>query len=336
MPKLEPKQIQKELEKGKVRPVYFIFGPERMKARELIKKIKTITLQGEPSHDFNSERWDGSLSELDSILDSAQSISMSGSTKYIFIGNAEDLSNLDPLAEYLRGLNGAEPVSPDALSSVMVFLSKGFDGRKKASKTISEVAAVVSCDAVEEQDREVWIDFLAKRRAVQLTPSERLILRGIDPWSLDTVDQELQKLDLVGQDESLRSEVLLNGVSAYAQDDFIDAIFTRDHKRALKLIHLFTENIETQLPFLGLLSWNLRQLKVYLLEQETRSPSLERRNPMLQNKLDRWKRFWSLKTIQALEHHLFEIDFSLKNTRLTGLGLWTELILLFQKSGELS
>ncbi len=336
MPKLEPKQIQKELEKGKVRPVYFIFGPERMKARELIKKIKTTTLQGEPSHDFNSERWDGSLSEVDSILDSAQSISMSGGTKYVFIGNAEDLSNLDPLAEYLRGLPNAEPVSPDELSSVMVFLSKGFDGRKKASKAISEVAAVISCEAVEEQDREVWIEFLAKRRSVQLTASERLILRGIDPWSLDTVDQELQKLDLVGQDEALRAEVLLNGVSAYAQDDFIDAIFTRDRKRALKLIHLFTENIETQLPFLGLLSWNLRQLKVYLLEQETRSPSLERRNPMLQNKLDRWKRFWSSKSIQGLEHGLFEIDFSLKNTRLTGLGLWTELIMLSQRSGDLS
>ena len=43
--------------------------------------------------------------------------------------------------------------------------------------------------------------------------------------------------------------------------------------------------------------------------------------------LDRWKKHWDLSSIQNLEHGLFEIDFSLKNTRMIGQGLWTNLLI---------
>ena len=40
MPKLEPKVIQKELEQGVLWPVYWLYGQERMKSRELFKRIR--------------------------------------------------------------------------------------------------------------------------------------------------------------------------------------------------------------------------------------------------------------------------------------------------------
>ena len=326
MPKMEPKLVQKELEKGKVRPVYFIHGTERMKSRELVKKIQKATHQNEPSNDFNLEKFDGSEVSVERILDSAQSGSMMGGTKVILVRNAEELKNLDTLVQYLEGLASTEADSPEAFSTVLVLVSKTLDGRKKASKAILESAAVVPCEEVKEHEREAWIDFMAKRRAVALSDSEKISLRGLDPWSLDIVDQEISKLDLVGEDPGLRADAIRSGVSAHAQDEFIDAIFMRDRKRALKVIHLFTEDMEVQLPFLGLLAWNLRQLKLFLIEQETRTPSMERRNPMLQQKLERWRRMWSRHTIEELEHSLFEIDFSLKNTRLAPVGLWTSLV----------
>ncbi|MBU6153367.1 MAG: DNA polymerase III subunit delta [Bdellovibrionales bacterium] len=326
MPKLEPKLIQKELEKGKVRPVYFLFGTERMKARELIRKIQRASLLGASVNDFNLEKFDASDTGIERILDSAQSGSMTGGTKFVLVRNAEDLRNLDPLAEYLKSLPTCEPSGAESFSTVLVLASKTFDGRKKASKVLSDLAAVVPCEEVKEQEREAWIEFLAKRRGLSLADAERLSLRGLDPWSLDIVDQELSKLELVGEDAFLRAEALRSGVSAYAQDEFIDAIFMRDKKRALGVVHHFSKDLEVQLPFLGLLAWNLRQFKLFLLEQETRTPSLERRNPMLQQKLERWRKSWNRRTVQDLERGLFEIDFSLKNTRLSSSGLWTGLI----------
>jgi DNA polymerase-3 subunit delta len=327
MPKLEPKAVQKELDSGKVRPVYFLYGSERMKVRELQRRIQKAALKNEAPNDFNFERLDGSEIGIEAVLDSAQSFSMMGGTKMILVRNVEDQKNLDPLAEHLKNLPFSMPVDPSELGSVLVLVSKNFDGRKKASKVISEVAALVDCEEVKEEDREPWIDYLANRRGLKLEPTERLSLRGLEPWSLDIVDQEIAKLELVGEDPVLRSEALMSGISAYARDEFINHIFTRNLPGALSLVHLFSRDMEVQLPFLGLLSWNLRHLKLFIMEQEMRSRSTERRNPFLQRNLDRWRRYWTMASIQDFEHALFEIDFSLKNTRSLHLGIWTDALL---------
>ena len=326
MPKIEPKLIQKELDAGKVRPVYFIFGPERMKSRELVKRITKTVLNGEKANDFNFEKWDGSEVPIDSILDSVQSFSMMGGTKLVLIRNADEIKNLEPFCDYLKSLEQNDAKEFDFYPSVVVMLSKNFDARKKTSKVIQEQAAVIPCEEVLEQDREPWIDYLAKRRGVVLTPEERLTLRGLDPWSLDIVDSEISKLELVGDDGALRSAALLSGVSSHARDEFIDSIFCRDQKRALSVMHLFSEEVEVQLPFLGLLAWNLRHLKLLIMEKEMKSGSSEKRNPYLMKNLDRWRKHWTLQSIQDLEHSLFEVDFSLKNTRLLGKGLWMSVI----------
>jgi len=327
MPKVEPKLIQKELDSGKVRPAYWIFGPERMKSRELIKRIQKTVLKDEAPNDFNFEKLDGSELSAEAIVDSAQSFSMMGGVKLILIRNAEEIKNLDAIVEWLKALPKTDAGAVDDFSTVCVFVAKSFDGRKKASKVIQDLAAAIPCEEVQEQDREPWIDYLAKRRGITLKPDERLLLRGLDPWSLEIVDQELGKVELVQSDETLRSEVILSGVDAHARDEFIDALFSRDEARALKWMHLFSEEMEVQLPVLGLIAWNLRHLKLVILEQETRSRSPEKRNPYLMKNLDRWKKHWDFTSIQNFEHELFKIDFSLKNTRLTGRGLWSNVII---------
>ena len=328
MPKLEPKVIQKELESGKIRPVYFLYGKEQMKSRELLKRIQKTVLKGDAPNDFNLEKWDASQVGFESITDAAQSLSLMGGTKLVIARNVDEVKNLDPLVDYLKSIpSGASANLVDDWSAVLVLLSKNFDARKKTSKSILEFAAVVPCEAVEDQDREPWIDYLTKRRGLILSESERLALLGLDPWSLEIVDQEIGKLDLLGDNPSLREQALLSGVNANARDEFIDAIFCRDTKRAYSLMHLFSKDMDVQLPFLGLLSWNFRQLKSFMMEQADRSHSAEKRNPYLMKNLSRWKNYWTLQSLHELEHALFRIDFSLKNTRLLSLGLWTDALI---------
>jgi DNA polymerase III delta subunit len=326
MPKIEAKALQKELDSGKVRSVYVLVGPERMKSRELVRRILRAAFQGAEPNAFNLEKLDGGEVGMERVLDAAQALSLSGGVRVILVRNAEEMKSLDPLAEFIKDQPPSVPVSPEELPSILVLMAKAFDGRKKASKVILEGAAVTECEEVSEQDREPWVDYLARRRGITLEPNERMTLRGLEPWSLDIVDQELAKMELVGGDLDLRAQSLLSGVSAYARDDFIDAIFCRDLPRALRLQHLFCSDMEVQLPFLGLLSWNLRHLKLFVLEQETRSRSGEKRNPYLLKNLERWRRHWDLSSLRRFEQGLFQIDFSLKNTRLLPAGLWTDLL----------
>ena len=109
MPKLEPKTIQKELEAGMVRPVYFIYGTELMKSRELLKRIQKTVLMGEAANDFNLEKWDASEVGCETILDAAQSLSLMGGTKLVIARALDEVKNLDPLVEYLKQLESGNP-----------------------------------------------------------------------------------------------------------------------------------------------------------------------------------------------------------------------------------
>jgi DNA polymerase III delta subunit len=326
MSRFEAKAIQKELDSGKLRPVYWLFGPERMKSRELVKRIQRAALGDQTPNDFNFEKIDASEVDAGSVIDAAQGFSMMGGTKVILVRNADEIKQHELIADFCASLDSHDAIEAADLANVIIFVSKNFDSRKKSFKKIQDLAAVIPCEEVAEQDRDPWIGYLAKRRGLILRSEESVVLRGLDPWSLEIVDQELAKLELVSDEEDLRKQVLLNGVDAFARDDFIDALFSRDKKRAMKWMHLFCEDIDVQLPILGLVSWNLRHLKLVLIEDATRSRSGEKRNPYLQRNLDRWKRHWKLETIQRFEHGLFEIDFSLKNTPLLGKGLWSSLL----------
>lgn len=321
MAKLEPKLIQKELDQGKVRPAYYLFGPERMKARELLKRIQKTVLGDDVPNDFNFERWEGSEVGAETVLDSIQSFSLMGGTKLVLVRNADELDRLELLADHLKG------AAPEVDGSVLVLMARSFDGRKKVFKAIEAGAVVVECASVADEDREPWIDYLAKRREVRLSAEERLALAGLDPWSLELVDQEIAKLELVGDDAGLRAESLLSGVDVHAKDEFIEGILSRNRSLALKHVHLFHQDMDVQLPILGLIAWNFRQLKCFWMEKHTRARSGERRNPYLQAKLDRWVKVWNQEHLHEFEQELFDLDFALKNTRATGEGLWAQLIL---------
>ena len=313
MPKLEPKFIQKELESQRVRPLYWIHGPERMKIRELVKRIEKTALGDAGKSEFNYEKLDGSDYTLDGVLDSFQSLSMLGGLKLIVVHHADELKNMDAFPAFLKNFGSTDPVNPSELSSVVVFLAKGFDSRRKWAKAFQDSGAVVLAEEVAEQDREPWIDYMAKRRGMVITGPEKALLRSLEPWSLEIIDQEISKMDLVKDDSALREEVILSGVDAHARDEFIDALFSKDHARALKWVKRFGEDMDMQLPILGLIAWNLRHLKVLLIEQETRSRSPEKRNPYLMKNLDRWKKAWTVRSLQRLEEQLFLMDFSLQH-----------------------
>ena len=76
MPKLEPKVVQKEIEQGQLWPVYWLYGTERMKSRELWRRIRRVALGGEETKGglpgLNEETFDATESSASTILDAAR------------------------------------------------------------------------------------------------------------------------------------------------------------------------------------------------------------------------------------------------------------------------
>jgi DNA polymerase III delta subunit len=327
MPKLEPKLIQRDLDQNKLWPVYWLYGSERMKSRELLKRIRKAALpegaEGGGFFGMAEELLDGSEADAGKVVEAAMSPSLGGGLRLIIVRDAHAMKNPEQIAELM---GEAKPVPKEDLASVCVFLSKDFDQRKKISKILLEKAAVVPCDEVPENERESWIQYLTKRRGIQLAAELVAQLTTLDPWSLDIVDQELEKYTL---DPALSGETFLGGLApGTGADAFLDAFFSRDLSRTLRTVENFADQLDEALPLLGLFAWNVRHLALVLADQHA-GTRVVKINPYAADKLRAWARRWTLPEAMELQKRLEELDFGLKQTPLLPIGLWTDLVTRF-------
>lgn len=319
MPKLTPKQIQGELDQDQLWPVYWLYGLETMKIRELLKRIRSAV----GANTLSEETLDGTEVSASAILDSAQGLAFGGGPRLTLIRNAHAIKNSDTLAPLL-GPKGSKADLP----FVTVFLSKDLDGRKKFSKLLTKNAAVVPCEAVPDTDRERWIDYLASRRSLSLPPHVTAQLRSLDPWSLDIIDQELEKysLALLNQNADESSSVLQGNIGVLGGTElFLEAFFNKNKKQAISLIEHFAFRPEESIPLLGLMAWNVRQLAMLIADRESGARTVKL-NPYLADRFRRWSNAWSQDQIATLQSDLTDLDFGLKQTRKHPLGLWANLV----------
>lgn len=329
MPKYELKALQREIEQKKLWPVYWIYGAESWKAREAFRWLRQAILgEAIPSSASQSgggllglseESLEASEVNVSVIIDSANSPSFATGTRLIVIRDAHLLKEADALSSLFG------PVLPQSdVPFVCVFLAKDLDGRKKFSKQLIEKAAVVPCEEVAENQRESWIQFLSKKKKLTVEPPLVTRLLSLDPWTLDRVEQELDKWVIGGKVDDVVSSEL--GGSGEAQA-FVDALFGRKFESALAQVQEIATQPEVALPLLGLLTWNLRQLILFLAAQsDPTARSLQKPNPYLLDRLKRWSQLWKMPELLTLQHELADLDFSMKQTPLSPIGLWASVI----------
>lgn len=307
MPELSPKQIQAELDRGKVRPFYWIYGPERLKIRELRKRIHTAkALPPETPYD-------GATADVHAILDEAKSLGLFSSQKFIVVENAHELDTPEALA----------PLFEES-DTTCVFISKNLDGRLKFTKTLLENAAVVPCEEVAENEREAWIHYLAKRQNLSLPLGVLEHLKALDPWNLGIIETELQKLLIAGTlefSEGDQIQILTRAGAGSQGQEFIDAFFSKNKKRALSALEHFAKDPEESIPLLGLVGWNARMLLLFISDQKS-----ARIPPFSVDRFRKWSANWSAREIKTLNTDLCRIDFSSKQTATSPLGLWANWV----------
>jgi len=328
MPKFEPKIIQKEIESGKIWPVYWFFGEEQMKMRELLKRVRKSLFGGDAekpvpgAFSFQETILDAAEVGVGEVLDAAHTLSLVGGARLVVVKQAHLLKQPEGLASLLGPARKKEEID-----SVVVFLSKDLDQRKKFSKLLTEKAACVDCEEIYENDRDAWIQYLAKRRGIELTAEEGTLLRTMDPWSLDILEREVEKLELAAPSD--RIGVLLGGAGQSTHSEqFVEDFFTRQLVPSLSQVEGLSAEPEVALPLLGLLNWNARTLGLYLKDQRDRTRELKL-GSFLQDKFNRYARLWTLEEVIRLESRLREVDFTLKQTPKLPLGAWSGLVMEF-------
>lgn len=331
MPELQPRQVQKELESGRIWPVYWLYGREAMKSRELLKRIRNAVRGSSGAEEdartpavfsLGEEILDGSEIDAGRVLEAAQSLSLGGGVRFLVIRDADQIKDPEALGELFGSPSTGG--SAQELNWVCVFLAKDLDRRRKLTKQLLEKAAVVPCQEVAEAEREAWVSYLAKRRSLNLSPEVTTRLGALDPWSLDLIDRELEKFQISGTEDALLHAAELDS----GGEAFLNAFFARDLKKSLSTLDSFVQSPDESLPLLGLLAWNARYLALYL---DGGANSLKI-NRYLAEKLRRWASIWKLADALQLQSSLAQLDFELKQSPRLALGSWASLVHQFCRS----
>ena len=317
--RLEGKKVQQELKQGMAWPLYWIYGSERLLMRELVDRLRKSVVRDNP---WAEEKIDGGGISGTDVVAAAQSLPFGGGIRFLVVRDAHLIKDPDAISE----LFGARS-KIDELPYVCVLMAKDLDARKKFSKLLVEKAAVVACEAIPEQQRETWIQYLAGTMGVSVNhlPLEPLV--RTEPWSLEWVESELIKWSLAeGVEPGLGDQVVVGGSgSGVPSEQFIESFLERrEHRASLRWAERLGKKPEEALPLLGLLAWNV--LMLALLAAKSRSVRLP---PFLEGKLMRALRVWKLEEILALQSALSSLDFALKQTPQEPLALWGVLISQF-------
>ena len=309
MPEIDLKEIKKELSNNIIRSSYWFYGSEQMKINTTLSLIKEkINIKDKG---IDNEIFYGDEVSFKEIINSILTPSFLGN-KVIVVKNANQIKNIENIINILPKENS---------ESIIIFISKDLDKRVKSSKLILKELAVIPCLKIKENEKISCIKFLSKKRNLTLDSNLMSRLLSLEPWSLDIIDQELEKVFLISSDKYLEEK------GNYKENqDISELFFLGDHKNALIEAKKLSKNPETSYIAIGLISWNIRHFISYL------ENNCELKNYFILNKFKKWSSLWSIEGLKKAESNILSFDISLKTTTKNLLGLWTDFLILSKPS----
>lgn len=337
MPVAEVKTVYEQWAKKQASGLYCLYGPETLKAREFLKKLKSVLEEAAAEMgNFEWRRMDASEGYTPvEVIDEVKSLTFGVVGKCVVVSDAqmfEGKGDSKKSESKAAGSKSSEfenlieelALPPTALAElpwVVVLWMKDLDKRKKTTKKLLEKATVVECAEVPEFERGKWIQFLATKKKCIIGERDEARLIALEPWSLERIERELEVILLSAVDESVDES---NGSSEWERlalrwnaQDFVEAYFDNNEPLLRAYLEDLKSRPEEAIPLIGLISWNLRQ---FVPESGAKRP------PFIVQKLKRWSATWDTEKLKQAHEKLLNADFSLKQTQRVSVGILQDLL----------
>ncbi len=258
-------QVLKELEAGKLRPVYYLtplgWGDpvtEPYFVGELLKAFREATVKD--TADFNLDRFDAAQCDPSHILVAAQTFPMMARQRLVIIRNAEKLdteAGHEALIPYIQ---------KPADTCVMVMEGDKPDGRKKLAKALQEAGAYVDVSRPREEGLAYWIRRFARKRKRTVSEGAAALLVERIGSDITALDQAIEVATLLDPDREEISEETAAKVIAstrgFTAFDLFDAITAKDLGAVYGILEKLSESGGKDYPMLlGGLHWSFRQMR---------------------------------------------------------------------------
>lgn len=235
----EALQIVKAIQKGEIKPIYFLMGEEPYYIDKIAGYIEDNLLT-EEEKGFNQMVLYGRDTSINDILSNAKRYPMMAERQVIIIKEAQDLSRtIEKLETYAEN---------PQLTTTLVFCYKykKIDKRKKLYKTVSKTGVLFEGKRLYENQVADWIQKTLKSRDHQISPKSAQMLVEFLGTDLSKIDNELQKLQLIVPAGTLISPELIEENIGISKDfnnfELRKAIGIKDHLKAHRIIIYFAQN----------------------------------------------------------------------------------------------
>ncbi len=258
-------QVQKNIKKGLLSPLYLFYGTETFLIEETVHKLINKVLT-EDQYDFNLSTFESRETPISIAIEEALTIPFMGSHRVVIVKDAQFLTGKDQskVEHDLKALEAyvTNPI-PETLF-ILVAPYEKLDERKKIVKLLKAQAEVMEAAPFSDQEMEKWLDERVKKYGVQISKEGREQLIQLLGNNLVMIAGEIEKLALyVGDGGVIDDLTVLQLVSKTVEQDvfsLVDHVIHRRKKEALQVFYDLIKQKEEPIKILALLARQFRIL----------------------------------------------------------------------------
>ncbi|SDR66069.1 DNA polymerase III subunit delta [Gramella sp. MAR_2010_147] len=235
----EARQIVNDIQKGNIKPIYFLMGEEPYYIDRISDFIEENVLS-EEERGFNQMLIYGRDTNIDEIVSNAKRYPMMAERQVVIVKEAQDLSRtIEKLVDY------AENPQPTTVL-VVCYKYKKIDKRKKLYKAVNKTGVIFEGKRLYENQVGDWITRNLKSRGYSISPKASQMLVEFLGTDLGKIDNELEKLQLICPAGTVISPEIIEENIGISKDfnnfELRKAIGEKDSLRAHRIINYFSQN----------------------------------------------------------------------------------------------
>lgn len=324
---IDAQKFYRDLEKGQLAPLYFLFGEEPYLLNQSVERFKYAVLT-EGAVDFNYSLFYASDADVVTVRDAVETLPMMAARRLVILKEAQELSDkewaeLDPLIESAVD------------STVFVILASRVDKRKKQIRALLDKAQCVEFKKPYENQIPSWINYIAQSLGLTISNDAIHLLHKLVGHHLTEIEGELKKLGEYVSGRRIELADVAQTVSRSKEEnvfDFTKAIGENDRVKALEhLVHLLDQGQNE----IGIISLVARHVRILLTLKRGTEEGLHGAKLahyaqippyFLENYIDQ-ARLWTTKKLETTLVVLSETDKALKSSPLSS-HIWLENMVL--------
>ena len=252
-------QLTRSLEEGRIDPLYLTIGVEAYLCAEAGRAIAEAALQGTLLREFNESHFSLLTTNARQAVAAAEQLPMMSNRRVVTIADFAKLRDADEevLIRYVEN---------PAPSSVVIFVARDLDKRKKLTKALLDNCTVVDFPQASDGEAKAWAKEYLKQLKIATDDralSEIVALVGTD---IQTLCSELEKLATAAGDTRRINVDLVDDLIGRSRElsnfDLTDYLIHKNRKKALEILYRLLEDGSEPVMLIGLIASNYHRLAV--------------------------------------------------------------------------